>query len=93
MNEFLFDLGHFLIEIVCRCERRFQTLIISKTFVQILDLRSQVADFIHGLMELGNSIIHLHGQSELLLHGCFLSFVSRIDRQMKRSSLRFAADG
>jgi len=59
--------------------------------MQILDLRSQIADFIDSLVQLGNSIIHLHGQSELLLQRCLLSFVSRIDRQMKRSSLRFAA--
>ena len=41
LNEFLFDFGHFVIEIVCCRERRFQSLIITETFVQVLNLRSR----------------------------------------------------
>src|SRR5262249_10308475 len=42
LNEFLFDSGHFLIENVRSRERGFQALIIIETFVQVLDLRSQI---------------------------------------------------
>ena len=33
LDELLLDLGHFAIEIVCRCERGFQTLIVAETLV------------------------------------------------------------
>ena len=48
-----------LIEIVRSCERLFQALIVAKTFMQILDLRSQIADFIDGLMQLRDAIVYL----------------------------------
>jgi len=43
-----------VVEIVCYREGWFQALIITETFVQVLDLRSQIADFIDSPVQLGN---------------------------------------
>ena len=61
--------------------------------MQGLNLRSEIPNFVDGLMQLRNAIVHLHRQIGLLLQRGFRTFCARIDREMQRRSLRFAADG
>ena len=82
-----------MVERVGGIKRWLKTLIIAEAFMQRLNLRFEISDFINGLMQLGTAIVHLHRERELFLQRSFRALCARIDRQMQRGGLRFSADG
>src|SRR4030095_16831823 len=92
LNELLFDLRHFVIEIVRSRQRLFRPWFVPEAFVQGLNLRSDVADLVDSLMQSRHGIIHLRCQSKLLLHGGLCAFGPWVNRQIQRCGLRFATD-
>ena len=91
LDELLFHGGHLVIDLVRGRERGLHLVVAAEALVQRLHLRLEIADLVHGLVQLGNAFRHLGGEGKVLRQLGLRALGARIDDQMEGRGLTFPA--